>query len=85
VHFIPLAYFIFFWNTIIWNIVDINFGLIFSSMLIGYWILIFLDALIKSKNLMIAFLGLIAANIQLLAYGKGFLEEGLKKITNKDL
>jgi hypothetical protein len=54
-------------------------------MLIGYWILIFLDALIKSKNLMIAFLGLIAANIQLLAYGKGFLEEGLKKITNKDL
>jgi hypothetical protein len=54
-------------------------------MLIGYWILIFIDALIKSKSLLIAFLGLIAANIQLLAYGKGFLEEGLKKITNKDL
>ena len=59
--------------------------MILSIMLIGYWILIFIDALIKSKNLLIAFLGLIAANIQLLAYGKGFLEEGLKKLTNKDL
>ena len=85
VHFIPMAYFIFFWNTVIWNIIDVKFGIIFSSLLIAYWILIILDALIKSKSLLIAFLGLIAANIQLLAYGKGFLEEGLKKITNKDL
>ena len=85
VHFIPMAYFIFFWNTVIWNIIDVKFGIIFSSLLIDYWILILIDALIKSKSLLIAILGLIAANIQLLAYGKGFLEEGLKKITNKDL
>ena len=85
VHFIPMAYFIFFWNTIIWNIVEIKLGMILSSLLLAYWILILIDALIKSKSLLIAFLGLIAANIQLLAYGKGFLEEGLKKITNKDL
>jgi len=85
VHFIPMAYFIFFWNTVIWNIIDVKFGIIFSSFLLAYWILILIDALIKSKSLLIAFLGLIAANIQLLAYGKGFLEEGLKKITNKDL
>jgi len=85
VHFIPMAYFIFFWNTVIWNIIDIKLGMILSSMLITYWILIFLDALIKSKSFLIAFLGLISANIQLLAYGKGFLEEGLKKLTNKGL
>ena len=85
VHFIPLAYYIYFWNTIIWNIVEIKLGMILSSLLLAYWILILIDALIKSKSLLIAFLGLIAANIQLLAYGKGFLEEGLKKITNKDL
>jgi GT2 family glycosyltransferase len=85
VHFIPMAYFIFFWNTVIWNIIDVKFGIIFSSFLLAYWILILIDALIKSKSLLIAFLGLIAANIQLLAYGKGFLEEGLKKITNKNL
>jgi glycosyltransferase involved in cell wall biosynthesis len=85
VHFIPMAYFIFFWNTVFLNIIDVKFGIIFSSFLLAYWILILIDALIKSKSLLIAFLGLIAANIQLLAYGKGFLEEGLKKITNKDL
>jgi len=85
VHYIPLVYYIFFWNTILWNIIDIKLGMILSIMLFVYWILIFIDALVKSKNLLIAFLGLIAANIQLLAYGKGFLEEGLKKITNKDL
>ena len=85
VHFIPMAYFIFFWNTVIWNIIDVKFGIIFSSLLIAYWILILIDALIKSKSLLIAILGLIAANIQLLAYGKGFLEEGLKKLTKKDL
>ena len=85
VHFIPLAYYIYFWNTIIWNIVEIKLGMILSSLLLAYWILILIDALIKSKSLLIAFLGLIAANIQLLAYGKGFLEEGLKKLTNKDL
>ena len=85
VHFIPLAYYIYFWNTIIWNIVEIKLGMILSSFLLAYWILILIDALIKSKSLLIAFLGLTAANIQLLAYGKGFLEEGLKKLTNKDL
>jgi glycosyltransferase involved in cell wall biosynthesis len=85
VHFIPMAYFIFFWNAVIWNIIDVKFGIIFSSFLLAYWILILIDALIKSKSLLTAFLGLIAANIQLLAYGKGFLEEGLKKLTNKDL
>lgn len=85
VHFIPMAYFIFFWNTVIWNIIEIKLGFILSSVLLVYWIILFIDALLKSKSLLIAFLGLIAANIQLLAYGKGFLEEGLKKITNKDL
>jgi hypothetical protein len=43
---------------------------------------IFLDALLKTKSLKVSLLGLIAANIQLLAYGQGFIEEGLKKITN---
>jgi glycosyltransferase involved in cell wall biosynthesis len=85
VHFIPMAYFIFFWNTVIWNIIEIKLGIILSSVLLVYWIILFIDALLKSKSLLIAFLGLIASNIQLLAYGKGFLEEGLKKITNKDL
>jgi hypothetical protein len=43
---------------------------------------IFLDALLKTKSLKVSLLGLIAANIQLLAYGQGFIEEGIKKITS---
>lgn len=82
VHFFPLAYFLFFWNTIFINIIDVNLGLYLSSLLLIYWILLFLDGLYQTKNIIVAFLGIIAANIQLLAYGKGFLEEGIQKLTN---
>jgi hypothetical protein len=47
-----------------------------------YWLAIFIDAIKQTKSLKISLLGLVAANIQLLAYGQGFIEEGLKKITN---
>ena len=85
VHFLPLAYFLFFWNTIMLNIIDVNLGMYFSGIIALYWILLFVDGLISTRNIHVAILGLIAANIQLLAYGQGFLEEGLKKITSKDL
>lgn len=84
VHFLPLAYFLFFWNTIFLNIIDVNLGIYFSSILAFYWALLLIDGLLSTKNIQVACLGLIAANIQLLAYGKGFFEEGLKKITSKD-
>ena len=84
VHFLPLAYFLFFWNTIFLNIIDVNLGIYFSSILAFYWALLLIDGLLSTKNIQVACLGLIAANIQFLAYGKGFLEEGLKKITSKD-
>ena len=84
VHFLPLVYFLFFWNTIFLNIIDVNLGIYFSSILAFYWALLLIDGLLSTKNIQVACLGLIAANIQLLAYGKGFLEEGLKKITSKD-
>lgn len=82
VHYIPLAYFIFFWNTILMNLLFIDLGIYLSSILLLYWLLILIDGLIQSKNIIVAFLGIIAANIQLLAYGKGFLEESIQKITN---
>jgi glycosyltransferase involved in cell wall biosynthesis len=84
VHFFPLAYLIFFWNTVLLNIIDVNLGIYFSGILASYWVLLLIDGLISTKNIQVACLGLIAANIQLLAYGQGFLEEGLKKITSKD-
>jgi glycosyltransferase involved in cell wall biosynthesis len=85
VHFFPLAYFLFFWNTILLNIIYIDLGYYFSAILFTYWMLLFFDGLFQSKNLIVAFLGVVAANVQLLAYAKGFLEEGIKKLTNTDL
>jgi glycosyltransferase involved in cell wall biosynthesis len=84
VHFFPLAYFLFFWNTILLNLIYIDLGYYFSAILFTYWMLLFLDGLFQSKNLIVALLGVVAANVQLLAYAKGFLEEGIKKLTNTD-
>lgn len=82
VHFFPACYFIYFWNTILLNILLPTLGnLLFIGLLI-YWLAIFMDALRQAKSLKVSLLGLIAANIQLLAYGQGFIEEGLKKLTN---
>lgn len=82
VHFFPACYFIYFWNTILLNILLPVVGNILFVGLIIYWLAIFADALTKTKSLKVSLLGLIAANIQLLAYGQGFIEEGIKKITN---
>ncbi len=82
VHFFPACYFIYFWNTILLNILLPVVGNILFVGLFIYWLAIFADALTKTKSLKVSLLGLIAANIQLLAYGQGFIEEGIKKITN---
>jgi glycosyltransferase involved in cell wall biosynthesis len=82
VHFFPACYFIFFWNTILLNILLPMIGNVLFLGLFVYWLAIFVDALVKTKSLKVSLLGLIAANIQLLAYGQGFIEEGLKKITS---
>ena len=41
---------------------------------------IFLDSLVKSRNLAVAFLSIGASFVQLLGYGTGFLREGLRRI-----
>jgi len=82
VHFFPACYFIYFWNTILLNILLPMIGNVMFLGLFVYWLAIFVDALVKTKSLKVSLLGLIAANIQLLAYGQGFIEEGLKKITS---
>ena len=41
---------------------------------VAYFAFIFLDALIKNKNLVVAFLAIIAVMIQFLGYGYGFLK-----------
>jgi glycosyltransferase involved in cell wall biosynthesis len=82
VHFFPACYFIYFWNTIILNILIPPVGNLLFMGLFIYWVAILLDALKQTKSISVSILGLFAANIQLLAYGQGFIEEGIKKITN---
>jgi GT2 family glycosyltransferase len=82
VHFFPACYFIYFWNTLLLNILLPTLGNFMFMGLSLYWLAILLDALTKTKSLKVSLLGLIAANIQLLAYGQGFIEEGIKKITS---
>jgi hypothetical protein len=58
------------------------YGLILLAGIVGYSLLIFISALVSTKSVKIATLSIFAANIQLFAYGKGFAEEGLKKMFN---
>lgn len=82
VHFFPAAYFIYFWNTIILNILIPEIGNVLFMGLLIYWLAILGDAIRQTKSLKVSLLGLVAANIQLLAYGQGFIEEGIQKLTN---
>jgi glycosyltransferase involved in cell wall biosynthesis len=55
--------------------------ILFFILLVGYLIytlLLFAEALIRQKNLKIALMCVWAGYLQLIAYGSGFLEEGLK-------
>ncbi len=82
VHFFPAGYFIYFWNTIILNILIPEIGNVLFMSLLIYWLAILGDAIRQTKSLKVSLLGLVAANIQLLAYGQGFIEEGIQKLTN---
>lgn len=46
----------------------------------SYFILIFLDALLKTRSLKISLMGVFASFIQLTAYGLGFLKEGFSTL-----
>ncbi len=85
VHYFPASYFLYVINTLLLNIIDPSIGNWMFELLLLYWICILLNGLLVTKSIKVALLGVIAANIQLIAYGKGFIEEGLKKITSADL
>ncbi|MHA8052206.1 glycosyltransferase family 2 protein [Aquirufa sp. Wall-65K1] len=83
VHFFPACYLIGLLFVGLNLLVFPSFGKYLSGFVLLYWLGILIDSLVQTKSFKIAILGLIAANIQLIAYGQGFLEEAWKKITNK--
>jgi glycosyltransferase involved in cell wall biosynthesis len=82
VHFFPVLFFSYYVITGMALLAMPVYGLFLLSGIIAYSLLIFLAALISTKNIGIALLSIFAANIQLFAYGKGFAEEGFKKLLN---
>ncbi|MEM6525669.1 MAG: glycosyltransferase [Bacteroidota bacterium] len=63
----------------IWGIKILFFIGIGAYFLYGF--IIFIDSWVMSKNFKVAIISIITAFIQLIAYGHGFLVEGLKKLS----
>jgi glycosyltransferase involved in cell wall biosynthesis len=86
IHYFPLLYLV---GSISCIIIYILYPyLLISNILISLWILynalIGIDSGLKYKSLQIAFLSIIASNIQLSAYGLGFIQEKFNSIKNKN-
>jgi len=79
-HFFPLCFLIFLLLYAVgsWFLPTLFF--LGTILLTIYFLAIFLDALLRNKHFWIAILGLVAAVVQLTAYGIGFATEGFKKI-----
>ena len=80
VHYVPFLFFCYYNLTGIALLFYPPVGLILMTGIIFYCLLIFTASLVSTRSFKIAILSIFAANIQLFAYGKGFAEEGLKKI-----
>lgn len=80
VHFFPAAFTLFLLLTIILNMLQQPFSA-FCNVLLGiYVLLVFFDAMAKTRSPKVAFLSIGATVIQLTAYGFGFMQEGLKRV-----
>ncbi|MHA8082047.1 glycosyltransferase [Aquirufa sp. A-Brett2-15D] len=82
VHFFPFLFFCYYLITGLTLIALPDYGLLLLMGIFAYSLLLFIAALFSTKSFKIAILSIFAANIQLFAYGKGFAEEGWKKLLN---
>ncbi|MEO6523704.1 MAG: glycosyltransferase [Mucilaginibacter sp.] len=83
VHFFPAAFTLFLLFTVISNLIHNPLTQLCNILLLVFILLIFFHALFKNKSVKIAFLSIIAALIQLTAYGLGFLEDLWKRVILK--
>jgi len=83
VHFFPAIFTLFIIFTIISNIISWPIALLCNIVLAVFTLLIFFHSWWKNKSLKIALLSVIAAFIQLTAYGLGFMQDFWKRIILK--
>ena len=79
VHFFPFLFFCYYVLTGLALLFFPSLGVLLFCGIIIYSLLVFISAILNTKDYRIALLAIFAANIQLFAYGKGFAEEGLRK------
>jgi len=83
VHFFPAAATLGFIFIILINIFNAPFAQFFNLLLLAYVLLIFLHSWVKNSSIKVAFLSIIAAFIQLTAYGLGFMQDMWKRVIIK--
>lgn len=85
VHYFPLLYLVGFWFTIFFylSMPSNGFSLFLLTGLLIYNLIIGLGATLKYKSIQIGVYSILAANIQLMAYGIGFFEEKFGLTTSK--
>ncbi|WP_179413835.1 glycosyltransferase [Mucilaginibacter sp. E4BP6] len=83
VHFFPAIFTLFIIFTIISNIISWPIAHVCNIVLAIFTLLIFFHSWWKNKSLKIAFLSVIAAFIQLTAYGLGFMQDFWKRVILK--
>jgi len=80
VHFFPVVFTLGLLFVLIANIVNWPVAVLANILLTVYILLIFFHSLIKNKSLKVALLSIVAAMIQLVAYGLGFMQDFWKRI-----
>lgn len=83
VHFFPAAFTLFLLLAILVNLFLMSIAFIMNTLLIIYIMLIFFHSLTVNKSAKVAFLSIIAAFVQLTAYGLGFMQDFWKRIILK--
>ncbi len=83
VHFFPACFTIGLALLVVFNLLNWPIAKLGNIILLVYLVFLFLDALRQSRSLKIAALGTVAACIQLLAYGLGFLQDFTKRVLFK--
>ncbi|RYY11900.1 MAG: glycosyltransferase, partial [Chitinophagaceae bacterium] len=80
VHFFPALFTLFLAATLVWNVLWLPLAAVANVVLAIYFLLIFFHAWSQNSSIKIAFLSMIAAFIQLTAYGLGFMEDFYKRL-----
>lgn len=83
VHFFPAAFTLFLLFALIANILQWRISVLCNIMLIIFILLIFFHSWLKNKSAKVAFLSIVAAFIQLTAYGFGFMQDFWKRVILK--